>query len=116
MNAQNETRSTQASAAVETIGRPYSMNGIQWTIKRRQHNAIYPYAHTVVTFTAEPTEAGRRMDAYKAERCRLGDEWVADITNSESLIDHLTAAGKTSRQITDLLDDAHNVRMASYAN
>lgn len=96
----------------DVIGQPFSQDGIEWQLWLETYRARYPYQHTVVRFLAEPTNRGRRSAAYCAERARLHDDWVRDLTDSESLIAALQSADFRDEQIEAILETAHAERMS----
>jgi hypothetical protein len=95
------------------LGAPFMLDGVEVILSREQWYGSASQ-RWYVNFIAQPTATGKRSDAYHEIRARLGDDWITDLTNSERLIDCLRLAGFNEREISDLLTDAHNLRMYAY--
>ncbi len=80
-------------------GKTYTHNGISGKITYSERQARYPYPHIVQKIEHEANAAGKRSIEYQEAKRILGDDWVSDITNSESLINIALACGMTEEMI-----------------
>jgi hypothetical protein len=59
------------------------LHGYRHTLRVRSTEAIYPYAHTVLSVSAEPVNKTTRY--YQDTRQKLGDDWSIDVLSSEDI-------------------------------
>ena len=61
-------------------GKRVYLHGYAYTLKASTHEAIYPYAHTVLVVHAEPVN--KQSKYYRAVKADLGDDWSMDVLGS----------------------------------
>jgi hypothetical protein len=66
---------------LEHHGKVVKLDGHVHMLKVTTHEAIYPYAHTVLRVTATPVSTKTRY--YRTIKAQLGDDWSTDVLASD---------------------------------
>lgn len=84
-------------------GKRYTLNGVSGVIKYSERQAIYPYVRTVQEITHEADATGKHSVEYQEAKRYLGDDYVSDLTNSESLVNIALACGITETEMLAIM-------------
>jgi len=74
-------------------GKRATLDGIEGIFQHEVREARYPYPHTVERLNHLPTARGKRTDAYRETKRRLGDDWSTDLTDSDRYFEIATKLG-----------------------
>ena len=69
-------------------GKKSTVDGLTGVFKYETWDAIYPYAHTVHKMSFVPDAKAKRTEEYRFMRETLGDDFIIDMTNSETIAEY----------------------------
>lgn len=66
-------------------GRRCQVDGLMGTLRHEVHSQKYPYPAIYHKLIHVPSESAKRSPAYRKLRAQLGDDYITDLTCSETL-------------------------------